>query len=629
VRVRKHRGAVRLALAAVTLGILAVGGVELATALRPHDYDVRVADIPMRDGVRLHTLILVPKGAANRPMLLTRTPFGAGARVRLGAAHLADAVMPVWQGGARDGDILVFQDIRGRGGSGGDFAMLQPLAAPGSARADESTDAWDSVEYLIRHVPQANGRVGLIGFSFDGFTTLAALLHPHPAITAAVAIDPLVDGWTGDDWFHHGAFRQVMIPFIRFMTGAGAAQGPDDADDYSTLLRAGSADAYARSIGLAEHPQWQALIQHPADDSFWRNQAIDQRLAAEPRSVPSLFVGSLWDQEDGYGAVHAFAAASGRAGAAGTQHLVLGPWYHRQANGDGTRTGPLSWDQDTAARFRGEILQPFLRAALNAQAGLPKLPAVTAFETGGAGGWYRYASWPPCASPCPAPAARFYLRPSGRLSAAAPEAGDAPFDAYTADPANPVPFSPRPVQVASGIGVNWSNWMLEDQRAVSQRPDVLSYISPPLDAALHVAGAPVAVLTASTSGTDADFVVKLLDIYPADGGPPGLRGYALPVSMDIFRARYRNDAAHPQALTPGQPENYRLILPAVSHVFARGHRIGLQIQSSWFPLYDRNPQTYVANIFTAPPDSYRAAAVRIFHTAAQPSTIELPARGNP
>jgi hypothetical protein len=596
------------------------------------DYAVRELQLKMRDGATLHTLVLIPNGASGRPIILTRTPFGAAARLKLGSLHVAQAVSPIYQNAAQRGDILVFQDIRGRNGSAGDFALLQPLAQdPATRKVDESTDAFDTIDYLVHNTPESNGRVGVMGFSFDGLTTLAALLHPHPAIHAAVAIDPLVDGWMGDDWFHHGAFRQVMFPFLTFITGANTTTSGDSSDDYTTLLQAGPAAAYAHAIGLDAVPAWQTLIHHPSYDDFWRSQALDRRLAAEPRIIPTLFVGSLWDAEDRYGAAHAFAAATNRPGAAETQHLVLGPWVHRQANGDGTRTGPLVWDQDTAARFRNEILEPFLQAELETNSTTAPIPTVWAFETGdGGAGWRRYTEWPPaCRDGCWSPRARLdlHLHANFRLSAAPPDATEQASDAYKSDPATPVPFSPRPIQVASTIGANWPTWMLEDQRAAATRPDVLTYQSAPLDRKFVVSGEPVAELYTSTTGTDADWVIKLLDIYPDNAEPAAMRGYALPVAMDIFRARYRNDPASPQPLTANQVEHYHLTLPVVNHVFGKGHRVGVQIQSTWFPLYDRNPQSFVENIFTAPPAALQPATQRIFHAPGQASVVELPGGG--
>jgi hypothetical protein len=391
------------------------------------------------------------------------------------------------------------------------------------------------------------------------------------------------------------------------------------------LLKAGSAGAYAAAAGLDKLPDWRTLIAHPAYDAFWRGQALQTRLAHAPRHVPALYVASLWDQEDIYGAPHAFAAATARGRTNRGDVLVLGPWVHGQVNEDGTRTGPLQWSADTSAQFRREMLLPFLDRQLKAGAPDPKLAPVMAFETG-TGVWKRYPSWPrSCAAGCAARSKPLYLQPGGRLGFAPPAPGGQPFDAYVSDPADPVPYSPRPNQVVSVIGPRWSTWLLEDQRKVSARPDVLTYVSEPLTAPLRIAGEPAVRLFAATSGSDSDWVVKLIDVYP-DGAasPPGLAGYQLAVGMAIFRGRYRHDPARPAPITPGKVEAYRFALPTANHVFAPGHRIMVQVQSSWFPLYDRNPQTFVDNIFLAGPADYRPATQRIFHAGRQASLVELP-----
>ena len=617
---------IRRLVVACLAGLLALGAAGAAAAA---DYERRVAEIPMRDGVKLHTLILVPAGAHGAPMLLNRTPFGAEARLRLGEDRLAAVVPAIDQGPAAASYILVFQDVRGKHGSGGDYVEQRPLSGPlNPTPVDHSTDAFDTIDWLVAHTPESNGRVGMIGTSYDGFLVLMALIHPHPALRAAVAINPLVDGWRGDDWFHNGAFRQMMMSFVAFDTGPAieAVRWPTPGgDDYTTLLAAGSAGAYGTFAGLDRAPFWTTLKAHPAYDGFWQGQALDRLLAAEPHRVPTMYVASLWDQEDGYGALHAYAATRGADPAAAQDVLVIGPWVHGQANGVGARTGPLSWPADTSAQFRAQMLQPFLDAQLKDGAPKADVAPVMAFETG-TGGWKRYPSWPvSCAAGCPAKSQSLYLQPGGGLSFS-PPGPDAPaFDQYTSDPASPVPYSLRPNRVVTALGPGWSTWLLEDQRRVSARPDVLTYVTAPLTAPLKIAGEPVVNLIASTSGGDSDWVVKLIDVYP-DGAasPPGMSGYELAVGMDIFRGRYRRDPARAEAIPAGQAELYRFALPAANHVFLPGHRIMVQVQSSWFPLYDRNPQTFVANIFDARPEDYRAAVQKVFHASGQASYIDLP-----
>ena len=593
------------------------------------DYERRVVDIPMRDGVRLHTLILVPAGAHGAPILLNRTPFGAEARLKLGEDRLAAAVPAIDQGSVAAGYILVFQDMRGKHGSGGDYVEQRPLAGPlNPTPVDHSTDAFDTIDWLVRHTPESNGRVGMIGTSYDGFLVLMALIHPHPALKAAVAINPLVDGWMGDDWFHNGAFRQLMMSFVAFDTEPAieAARWPTPGgDDYATLLAAGSAGAYGSFAGLDRISFWTTLKAHPAYDDFWRGQALDKLLAAETHKVPTLYVASLWDQEDGYGAMHAYAATRGSGPAAAQDVLVIGPWVHGQANGNGARTGPLHWPADTSAQFRADMLQPFLDAQLEDGAPKASLAPVMAFETG-TGAWRRYPTWPvSCTAGCPAKSQPLYLQPGGALSFSPPRPDAKAFDEYASDPANPVAYSPRPDRVVTTLGPDWSTWLLEDQRRVSSRPDLLTYVTDPLTAPLKISGEPVVNLIASTSGGDSDWVVKLIDVYPEGAAsPPGMSGYELAVGMDIFRGRYRRDPARPEAIAAGVAELYRFALPTTNHVFLPGHRIMVQVQSSWFPLYDRNPQTFVDNIFDARPSDYRAAVQKVFHAAGQASFIDLP-----
>ena len=601
--------------------------IGLGGAAAAADFTQRIVDVPMRDGIKLHTIVLVPDGAKTAPILLDRTAFGAERRLKLGADRLVDAAPAFDQTAAARGYILVFQDVRGKFGSGGDYIADRPPVGPLNATgADDSTDAFDTIAWLVKSVPEGNGRVGMIGTSYDGFMVMMALLAPHPALRAAVAINPLVDGWTGDDWFENGAFRQLMMSFIAFDSGPRGFRWPDPGgDDYATALAAGSAGAYATAAGLDRIAYWSTLKAHPADDAFWQGQALDKRLAAMAAIVPTLFVGSMWDQEDMYGAAHAYAAAARRPGAGGQTFLVLGPWFHGQANGDGSRTGPLRWASDTSAEFRTRMLQPFLDSQLVDGAPKADLAPVMAYETGGPGAWRREASWPQsCATGCPSKSTPLYLQPGRGLLFSPPAAGD-PADEYVSDPANPVPYSPRPNRVVGAIGPGWNTWLLEDQRRVSGRPDVLSYVSDPLTAPLTIAGEPIANLWASTSGTDSDWVVKLIDVYP-DGAasPPGMGGYQLAVGIAIFRGRYRADPAHPQAAEPGKAALYRFALPDADHVFLPGHRIMVQVQSSLFPLYDRNPQTFVGDIFDAKPADYRPATERIFHTDGEASFIDLP-----
>ena len=462
----------------------------------------------------------------------------------------------------------------------------------------------------MKNVPEGNGKIGTIGTSYDGFTALMSLVNPHPALKASVPINPMVDVWKGDDWFHNGAFRQEMMSYIYGQTADRDSEErrfPGGGDDYSTFLKFGSAGAYGRAMGMDQLPFWVRLTQHPAYDQYWQGQALDRVLARAPLAVPTLIVGSLWDQEDIYGAPAAFAATKASANA----HLVLGPWDHGQANGTAFALGPIDWGSDTGRSFRREVLIPFLDQYLK---GAPPagIARVTAFEAG-TNRWQRLADWPPaCARACPANLTALYLAPGRSLSFAVPAASS---DSYVSDPARPVTYRARPNLAPWAEGSTWTAWLADDQRFAARRPDVLTFTGPVLDQPLKLAGTPLVHLVAATSGSDSDWVVKLIDVRPD--------GYQFAIAMDILRGRYRTDPAQAQPLTPNAPLTYEFALPAVDYAVQPGHRLMVQVQSSWFPLYDRNPQTFVPNIFFAEASDYRPATQRVF-TGPQGSWIGLP-----
>jgi hypothetical protein len=600
---------------------------RFAIPTNANDYVEREVMIPMRDGVKLHTVIVIPKAAKDAPILLTRTPYNASARAQRALSHRMQAVLP--QGDevfVEEGYIRVFQDIRGKYGSEGAFVMTLPVRGPLNPTAtDETTDAWDTIDWLVKNVPRTNGRVGMIGSSYEGFTVVMALLDPHPALKVAAPESPMIDGWMGDDWFHYGAFRQINIDYFAQQTeshGDGPSTIHDGYDDYDNFRRAGSAGDYAAANGMDQLPAWRRLTAHPAYDAFWQGQALDKLVAAHPSSVPTMWIQGLWDQEDMWGAVHSYAALKA-AGHADTNHLVMGPWRHSQVNYDAYNLGPLKWEGDTATQFRRFVLLPFFDQYLQTRPVKADTPPVLIYNTG-ENHWDRMTSWPPaCEQGCPAPLKPLYLQPAFGLGFDRPAGGAEASDRYVSDPAKPVPYVPRPVRFADGD--LWKRWLVTDQRDVADRPDVLTYESPPLAAPLRISGAPVADLYAATSGTDADWVVKVIDVYPSEvPSQPELGGYQLPVSMDIFRGRYRDSFEHPTAIPAGQVQRYRFALPNANHVFLPGHRIMVQIQSSWFPLYDRNPQTFVPNIFFAKPADYQKADQQVFRAGAQASAVWLP-----
>jgi len=586
-------------------------------------YERRVYDIPMRDGVKLHTVVVIPGGAKKAPILLTRTPYDAESMTRQADT---DDLQKLLDGFDNPADVIVegryirvVQDVRGKHGSGGDFVMTRPLAGTpfNHTTVDEATDCYDTIEWLVKNVVESNGRVGIIGTSYNGYTALMGLVNPHPSLEVAVAMDPMVDGWRGDDWFHNGAFRQFAIAAIHGSDSRdnSASFRWESADLYDAFIRAGSVGELARRQGTDKVQFWRHLVEHPAYDEFWQSQAVDRVLATRPLTVPTMVAGSLWDQEDGYGATAVYQALEPKDEHGTLVYLSLGPWHHAQTLKDGSRVGNLRHGQDTAKWWRQNVLAPFLAHHLK-DAPMDVAP-VTAFQSG-TNVWRRLPQWPP------APArARLYLKPGGGLGFD-PATGPAQTAEYVSDPARPVTFVPRPVRVDDG-GAQWESWLTSDQRNSAARPDVLTFTSAVLEEPVSVAGEPTVRLTASTSGTDSDWVVKLIDVYPDHvADDPAMSGYQLPIAMEIFRGRYRQSLARPAPLEPGVALRYEFALPDVHHVFRPGHRLMVQVQSSWFPLYDRNPQTFVPSIFNARPEHYVKATQKVVVAGADASHVELP-----
>jgi putative CocE/NonD family hydrolase len=610
------------------------------------DHVVREVMVPMRDGVRLRTVILIPLGAKRAGMLMTRTPYDA--RTLAANSHSVHLGTRLWgydnatETIIEGGYIRVIQDIRGKYGSEGDYVMNRPLHGPQNPTpVDESTDTYDTIDWLVKNVPESNGRVAVIGISYDGFTSLTPLVNPHPALKAVVPMNPMVDGWRGDDWFHNGAFRQQNMPYIYEQGATRSNEAHWDSsnfDDYDMYLRAGSAGELGRQRGLEQIGFWNKITAHPAYDSFWSEQAMDTLLARQPLTVPTMLVSSLWDQEDIYGGMAVYRAL--REANQANLYLVIGPWYHGQEIEEASSLGAIRFDSDTGLYFRRQLLAPFLAHFLKDDAPPLHLAPVTAFVTG-ANRWESLNAWPGAAVPGAArpdaarpDAARLYLRADGKLAFQAPAAGlDAPrdaFDEYVSDPAKPVPYRARPSQpVGYTPPLSWVRWLVDDQREFSGRTDVLTYTSEVLTKPLRISGEPMANLIAATTGSDVDWVVKLIDVYPDEvPGRPELGGYQLAIAMNIFRGRYRESLAVAKAIEPNKALAYRFALPTSNHVFLPGHRLMVQVQSAWFPLYDRNPQTFVPNIFFAKPQDYKKATERIYHAADKASFVELPVVAN-
>ena len=584
------------------------------------DYLRREVMIPMRDGTELFTVIVMQKGTTGGPMLLTRTPYDADKTTSRNRSQKITEILPISDAEfVRDGYIRIYQDVRGIHKSKGDYVMNRPLRGPLNPTAvDHATDAFDTIDWLVKNVPESNGRVGITGSSYPGFTALMALIDPHPALKAAVPQSPMVDGWMGDDWFHNGAFRQPAFDYIVSQTTRdGEGDVPyGSGDDYDAYLAAGSAGDFAKAYGVDAFPAARKLMEHPGYDSYWQEQAVDKLLARRKLTVPTMLVVGQWDQEDSYGAPAVWKALGGTAN--DKLHLVIGPWRHSGVNYDGTSLGKLDFEGDTGLQFRARTMKPFLDQYLKTGGKRADTPPVLTYATGGGGdigGWERAKAWPM------GKATPLYLSAGKALSFTSPTVTG--IDTYVSDPAKPVPFVPRPVHLRDADV--WKPWLVADQRFVADRPDVISFTTAPLDKAVHIAGQPMVDLFAATSGTDSDWVVKLIDVYPDDAtGKPKTAGMQLPVGIEIFRGRYASGFSTPAALTPGKTENLKFGLPNVNHVFAPGHRIMVQVQSSLFPLYDRNPQTFVPNIFNAVPADYRQATQSIAHGPGQASAIWLP-----
>ncbi len=576
-------------------------------------WERREAMVPMRDGVRLFTVIMIPRGATGPlPILLTRTPYGAGGWGE------GDAPPAAYRELAADGYVFAFQDIRGRNRSEGRFLMNRPLRRAGDTTGiDEATDASDAVDWLVKNVPN-NGRVGIVGVSYPGWLAEVPLVYPHPALKAVSPQAPMTDTWMGDDFFHQGAFRlSYGFEYAWGMEGRDAGLGPlpiDRADTYDWYRSFPSLKALTERTGALRLPTWRHFVEHPAYDSVWQARAFQRAVRGVP--VPTLTVGGWWDQEDLYGPTATYGALE-RFDTAGISSLVMGPWSHGQwSRPGGDSLGAVGFTGATADSFRLNIEAPWFRRWLH-DAGSGGSPEAELYDAG-TGRWRAFDRWPPTG----AVVRDLYLRAGGRL-AFDPPTEPAGSDRFVSDPAHPVPYRPRPVEVTYSQGSRWARWMTEDQRFVDGRPDVLTWETEPLAEDVVLAGPVTARLFAATTGSDADWVVKLIDVFPDSGVAPGMRGYELMVAGEILRGRYRRSFERPAPIPPDVVERYIVDLHPQLHTFARGHRIMVQVQSTWFPLYDRNPQTYVPNIFEAPASAYRARTHRVVRSAGQPSHLEL------
>jgi putative CocE/NonD family hydrolase len=523
---------------------------------------------------------------------------------------------------AEEGYIFAFQDIRGRFKSEGRFVMLRPPRDKADPRAvDEASDTSDTIAWLLKNVPGNNGRVGMLGVSYGGWLTVMAMLDPHPALKAASPQASPASMFLGDDFFHNGAFRlSYGFEYAAEMetSKVNTNFAFDLYDTFDWYLRLGPLSNVNATYLHGSIPTWNDFVAHPNFDAFWKAQAVATYV--KDVTVPTLNVAGWWDQEDFYGPLKIYQELE-KHDSGGRNFFVAGPWNHGGWTRDGSRLGKIAFGEDTARYFRERIQAPFFAYFLKDKG--PFVPAeARTFQTG-SNVWMTYDQWPPRQK---ARDRDLYFRDSGKLSfAPSAEAAEQASDAYVSDPAHPVPYRTRPVEPTyDPRGSGWYAWQVEDQRFVGQRPDVLSWATDPLDEDVVLTGTIAAHLFASTTGTDTDWVIKLIDVYPEDYKPePRMGGYQLMIVGDVFRGRFRKSFEKPEPIPANQVREYDVDLHQTDHRFLKGHRIMVQVQSTWFPLIDRNPQIYVDNIFLAKASDYRPATQRIFRSKKYPSRLTL------
>jgi putative CocE/NonD family hydrolase len=583
-----------------------------------HDYQRTEAMIPMRDGIKLHTVILKPGDIATPlPFLVQRTPYGVDGTTRAsffgGRPELA-----------RAGYIYVAQDIRGRYKSEGEFVMSRPQADHHDPKAvDESTDTYDTVDWLLKNVAGNNGRAGFVGTSYPGFLAMEAGIDPHPAVKAISPQAPMIDVWMGDDFFHNGAFRQSYgYDYVFGMESnkeiADVSYGkdkdgkPEDGFDY--FLERGSFSEDVKKSGVKQpFPTWKLFLDHPSYDTVWSSRGVEHHLNSV--AVPTLSVGGYYDQEDMWGPQEEYKMLEPHD----SKHenfLVLGPWRHGSWASSSRHLGNLNYGESIGKEYRSQIEARFFGHYLKDEPGFD-VEDTASFQTG-SNTWKRYSQFPPKE----AQPTSLHLVGDGLLSWS--DSKEPAKTSYESDPANPVPYRHRPIQVTYSQGSQWFDWLTEDQRFVTDRKDVAVWKLPVLKKDLVVTGEVLADIFASTTGTDNDMVVKLIDQYPDDDPDPKMRGYQFMTNEEIFRGRYLESFEKATPMRSGSIHEYRYSLHDVDHVFKAGHTVVVEIQSTWFPLYDRNPQTFVPNIMTARPDDYKSATITIYSDSDHDSNLQVP-----
>jgi len=609
----------------VTASVLALAMVGSAQDQKPARPDLpklfekKEVMVPMRDGVKLHTEIYTPRDAQTPlPILMERTPYGISGGPQGYSGHLYSA-----QDLYADGYIFVYQDIRGRYGSEGKFEMNRPLHDPKDSKGvDESTDTYDTIDWLVKNVPNNNGRMGVRGISYGGFLSDMAMVNPHPALKAVSEQACMGDAWMGDDFFHNGAFRlSYGFEYAALMETSKETFSftYDNFDLYDWFLRLGVLSNADKRYFHGEIPTWSNFVNHPAYDNFWQIHAVEHALK-EP-TVPNLNVAGWWDQEDFYGPMRTYQVLE-KSDPKHLNYVVVGPWNHGGwAGGKGDSLGEIPFGLNTAEYFRQKVEAPWFAYWLHDKGTLPLKEALL-FQTG-SDTWTSFDSWPPKE----AQKKNLYFGESGTLSFdASTSNGPEVFDAYVSDPAHPVPYRHRPVDMTypNDHPGSWYTWLVQDQRFVDNRPDVLTWQTGELQEDVTIAGQVTAKLFASTTGTDSDWVIKLIDVYPQKVESDWrLSGYELMIADEIFRGRYRKSYEKPGPLVAGEITPYTIDLHTADHVFKKGHRIMVQVQSTWFPLYDRNPQKFVPNIFEAKESDYQKATQKIYRSKDYPSSVEI------
>ena len=575
--------------------------------------------IPMRDGVKLHTEVYTPKNStAPLPILMNRTPYGISSADK-GISNMIYRYSDM----VPEGYIFAFQDIRGRYGSEGKFVMLRPLHDPNDPKgADESTDTYDTIDWLVKNVPNNNGRVGLDGISYDGFLVTMGMINPHPALKAVSEQACMGDTWLGDDFFHNGAFRlSYAFEYTALLESSNEnfSFAFDRFDVYDFYLRLGALSNANTKYFHGKLPTWNEFVAHASYDDFWKRLAVAYGL--KQPTVPNLNVAGWWDQEDFYGPMATYARLE-KSDSKHLNYLVAGPWNHGGwGGGSGKSLGEIPFGSDTSVYFRQKIEVPWFEYWLKDKGALPLKEALL-FQTG-SDNWVHFDSWPPRE----AQTKNLYFREDGKLSFDAPQTDSADAsDSYVSDPAHPVPYRHRPVDMTypEDHPGSWYTWLVQDQRFVDNRPDVLTWQTEDLSEDVTLAGQVTAKLFASTSGTDSDWIVKLIDVYPQKYPDDWkLSGFELMISDEIFRGRYYNSFEKPEPLKPGEVTPFTIDLHTADHVFKKGHRIMVQVQSTWFPLYDRNPQKFIPNIFEAKDSDYQKATQHVYRSKRFPSSVEI------